>query len=139
MAPCVNVGDYHTSVSGNQSLLVYSCRISKNNSWHCVGKQNGMAPLCICQFFRTHAPGIGQLNILIRIGAFRFTGKSKRIVVGSKFFTKKKSVRKGSVFFSMKSHRPFISEPNNIWTMLWMKSIDGFSVVQCFELVRRSP
>ena len=42
-------------------------------------------------FIERIRPGIEQLNILIRIGAFRFTGKNKkRIVVGSQLSAKEK-------------------------------------------------
>ncbi len=93
-APCINNSDEYTNIIND---TVYTGFI------HIKGLQNKLiqsildhrranGPFLYLQDFieRIH-PGLEQLNILISIGAFRFTGKSKKQLLWEANFLQKKS------------------------------------------------
>jgi DNA polymerase-3 subunit alpha len=78
--PCVNRGDYKTSITGTD---IYVGFIHVNNLENSVAKRiseerkvNGEY-LGLEDFIRRTGTTLEQMIILIRIGAFRFTGKTK--------------------------------------------------------------
>ncbi len=92
--PCVNQSNYLTSISGNdvhmgfvhiEGLEEQLCRQVINER-----EINGVY-LHLQDFIERIRPGIEQLNIFIRIGAFRFTGKSKKELLWEANFLQKKN------------------------------------------------
>ena len=62
----------------------------------------------LADFMERMAPGIEQLNILIRIGAFRFTEKSKKeLLWEANFLHRKKPVTEGTGFLFHESPQSF--------------------------------
>jgi len=103
-APCVNTSDYLTKIIGND---IYMGFIHLKSLEQKVGEsipkertRNG--PFRGVEDFVQRIPtGIEQLNILIRIGAFRFTGKTKRTLLWEArlMFSEKKEVRHSMSIF----------------------------------------
>jgi len=101
-APCLNRSDNATSVSGKVVYIGFS---------HIQGLEEQLigsilrnrnkagAYLNLADFIERLSPGMEQLNILIRIGALRFTGKSKKeLLWEANFLHKKKDKQSGSGF-----------------------------------------
>lgn len=80
-APCVNHSDAFTNIYGNTIYIGFvhlkSLEVKMGNRIPEERIKNGPY-LSLDNFLRRIVVGIEQLRILIRIGAFRFTGKSKR-------------------------------------------------------------
>lgn len=92
--PCVNNSDEYTNISGKevyvgfihikglQSKLVETIIDERNNNGYYLHLQN---------FIERTNVGLEQLNTLISIGAFRFTGKSKKTLLWEANFLQKKN------------------------------------------------
>jgi DNA polymerase-3 subunit alpha len=94
-------------------------------------------------FIERTRPGIEQLNILIRIGAFRFTGKNKKELLWEANFLQKKSVNHevNAVLFK---EAPMNFELPALVQLPLDDAIDeiellGFPVCNVFELVDDDP
>ncbi|MEO7482355.1 MAG: DNA polymerase III subunit alpha, partial [Ferruginibacter sp.] len=93
-APCINNSDYYTNITGNE---VYTGFI------HIKGLQAALAEtfleerkingpyLHLQNFIERTNIGQEQLNTLVSIGAFRFTGKSKKTLLWEANFLQKKN------------------------------------------------
>lgn len=93
-APCINKSDYYTNITGNE---VYTGFI------HIKGLQQLLAEniledrkingsyLHLQNFIERTNIGQEQLNTLVSIGAFRFTGKSKKTLLWEANFLQKKN------------------------------------------------
>src|SRR5207342_446228 len=110
-APCINRSDYYTSVSGNSVFIgfihvqgleqQFIAEILENRKHN--GHFNQLA-----DFMERMAPGIEQLNILIRIGAFQFTKKSKKeLLWEANFLHRKKPDTGGTGFLFHESPQSF--------------------------------
>lgn len=103
-APCVNASDYLTKIIGTDIFMGFihlksleqriGQLIPKERERH--GLFTGME-----NFVHRIPLGLEQINILIRIGAFRFTGKSKRTLLWEArvLFGEKKETRHTMTFF----------------------------------------
>jgi DNA polymerase-3 subunit alpha len=92
--PCINNSDEYTNIKGN---VVYTGFI------HIKGLQNKLVEtileerrlngpyLHLQDFIERVNPGLEQLNTLVRIGAFRFSGKSKKQLLWEANFLQKKN------------------------------------------------
>lgn len=92
-APCVNLSEQYTSISGNEVYVGFI---------HVKGLQDKLLEkmfddrrvngpfLHLQDFIERIDPGIEQLNTLISISAFRFTGKSKKTLLWEANFLQKK-------------------------------------------------
>ena len=80
-APCVNHSDYFTSISGKTIYIGYvhlkDLERKIGESIPAEHQRNGNFK-SLDNFIRRIPVGLEQIRILIRIGAFRFTGKSKK-------------------------------------------------------------
>lgn len=103
-APCVNTSDHLTKIIGKDIYMGFihlkslERKIGKGVPKECT--VNG--PFSSMENFIHRIPiGMEQLNILIRIGAFRFTGKTKRTLLweGRLLFSEKKEVRHSMSIF----------------------------------------
>lgn len=91
-APCVNHSNYHTSISGSNVFtgFIHIDGLEQQLAHAIIEhRQQGYAHLQ--DFIERLSPGIEQLNLLIRVGAFRFTGKSKKELLWEANFLQKKS------------------------------------------------
>jgi DNA-directed DNA polymerase III PolC len=80
-APCINNSEYLTTINGNFIYVGFihlkSLETKLGQLIEIERKQNGLFK-SLDNFIRRVPIGLEQISILIRIGAFRFTGKSKR-------------------------------------------------------------
>lgn len=80
-APCINKSEYLTTIYGNAIYVGFihlkSLESRLGQAIEAERKQNGPFK-SLDNFIRRIPTGLEQLFILIRIGAFRFTGKTKR-------------------------------------------------------------
>ena len=92
--PCVNHSDHYTNIR-NQKVYVGFIHIkSLQNKLIEVllEERNQNGPFTsLTDFIQRTNPGLEQLNILIRIGAFRFTNKSKKTLLWEANFLQKKA------------------------------------------------
>lgn len=81
-APCVNSSDYLTTIFGKKIFIgfVHLKSLESKIARHIESERNQNGFYKSLDNFLRRTPGIGleQLRILIRLGAFRFTGKSKQ-------------------------------------------------------------
>lgn len=110
-APCVNLGDYHTTIRGKDIYLGFM-------HLHSLDDKTGLAILherdtngafeSFDDFIDRVSIGIEQVSILIRINAFRFTGKSKRALLWEAHFKLEKKPKNELVPSLFKQERrPF--------------------------------
>jgi DNA polymerase-3 subunit alpha len=80
-APCVNAGAYHTTISGKTVYVGFihlkSLESKVAQEIEVERKRNGPYTT-LNNFLRRIELGLEQVRILIRVGAFRFTGKNKQ-------------------------------------------------------------
>ncbi|NBP05643.1 MAG: DNA polymerase III subunit alpha [Bacteroidetes bacterium] len=79
--PCINHSDYLTNINGRKVHLgfVHVSSLEQKLAEHIVAERNTNGPyLSLFDFKERVEPGLEQLKILIRIGALRFTGKSRK-------------------------------------------------------------
>jgi DNA-directed DNA polymerase III PolC len=109
-APCLNRSDNATSVSGKNVYIGFShIQGLEEQLIGAILRNRNKAGnyLNLADFIERLSPGMEQLNILIRIGALRFTGKSKKeLLWEANFLNKKKDKQSGSGFL-------FHEEPQN--------------------------
>jgi DNA polymerase III alpha subunit len=81
-APCVNQSDHLTTIYGTQIYLgfIHIKSLELKIAQHIEAEREQHGAYTSLDNFLRRTPGIGleQLRILIRIGAFRFTGKGKQ-------------------------------------------------------------
>ena len=107
-APCVNHSDAFTNIYGHTIYIGFvhlkSLEAKLGNLIPEERHQNGPY-LSLDNFLRRIVIGIEQLRILIRIGAFRFTGKNKRSLLREAllYFSESKSTRHSFDLFNMEA------------------------------------
>lgn len=78
--PCVNNSDYYTNITGKNITIgfVHIAKLESKTARNIVDERNENGPYSnIEDFIRRISPGIEQLLLLVKINAFRFTGKLK--------------------------------------------------------------
>ncbi|HVB02911.1 MAG TPA: DNA polymerase III subunit alpha [Chitinophagaceae bacterium] len=94
VAPCVNQGEYLTSIQGSlvHTGLIHVQGLSQAVAEGILEERIKRGPFLHLQDLieRTAVPG-EQLNILIRVGALRFTGKNKKELLWEANFLEKKN------------------------------------------------
>ncbi|MCW5909612.1 MAG: DNA polymerase III subunit alpha [Cyclobacteriaceae bacterium] len=97
LAPCVNHSDYLTTIYGTQIYIgfIHLKSLEQKIGNHIEQERKKSGPYKSLDNFLRRVPGIGleQLRILIRLGAFRFTGKTKQQLLWDSmlFFNKARS------------------------------------------------
>jgi DNA polymerase-3 subunit alpha len=140
-APCVNRSMYLTSVKGND---VYMGLI------HLEGLEKNLADQIIVNrivdgdykslldFIERLEPAVAQLNILIRIGAFRFTGRNKKeLLWEANFLQKQTQLTTGKQLFKsdpLKFALPHLAQ-HPLDDAIDQIELLGFPLCNVFELV----
>ena len=101
-APCVNRSEYLTTIYDDQIYIGFihlkslEAKVAKQIS---IERQENGKYKSLDNFLRRISVGLEQVRILIRIGAFRFTGKSKQQLLWSSmlFFSNAKTRNKTTV------------------------------------------
>ncbi|MEP7372253.1 MAG: DNA polymerase III subunit alpha [Chitinophagaceae bacterium] len=146
-APCINKGEHYTSIVGDQ---VYTGFI------HIKGLQDKLIELLLEErklngpyshlqnFIERTNVGLEQLNTLISIGSFRFTGKSKKELLWEANFLQKKHQP------ALHGGQPLFEEPplefklpelldSRLDDLYDEMEILGFTLSNPFELVEEDP
>jgi DNA polymerase III alpha subunit len=145
-APCLNHGEYLTMVTGTTVYMGFihvqgleeqlMITVIENR------KQAGLF-LNLADFIERISPGIEQLNILIRIGAFRFCGKTKKeLLWEANFLHKKNTEPSGSGFLFREQPQQFhlpelVQHPLD--DALDEIELLGFPLCNVFELAMEDP
>ena len=140
-APCVNNSTYLTSVKSKEVFM---------GLIHIDGLEKKFAELLITNrlidgeygslqdFIERAQPAIAQLNILIRIGAFRFTGKNKKeLLWEANFLQKQTRLTTGKQLFkseSVKFTLPHLAQ-HPLDDAIDQIELLGFPLCNVFELV----
>jgi DNA polymerase-3 subunit alpha len=93
--PCINTSSYFTSISGSTVTIgfVHIQGLEQELATKIIDERNRDGKYKHLQdFIERIKPGIEQLNLLIRIGAFRFTGKNKKELLWEANFLHKKTL-----------------------------------------------
>lgn len=92
--PCINNSDEYTNIHGDEVYtgLIHIKGLQDKLSERILGERKAHGPFLHLQDFieRTNT-GLEQLNTLISVGAFRFTGKSKKQLLWEANFLQKKN------------------------------------------------
>lgn len=93
-APCVNNSDLYTNIRGNEVYagFIHIKRLHSKLVETILEERNTNGPyLHLQDFIERVNPGLEQLNTLISIGAFRFTGRTKKRLLWEANFLQKKN------------------------------------------------
>ncbi|MBZ4187653.1 DNA polymerase III subunit alpha [Niabella beijingensis] len=91
--PCINNSEYYTSIDDNTIYLglIHIKSLQKKLAEAILdNRDNHGSFLHLQEFIERINPGLEQLNILIQIGAFGFTGKSKKRLLWEANFLQKR-------------------------------------------------
>lgn len=142
-APCVNNSDEYTNIRGNEVYVgfIHIKKLQSKLIKMIIEQRNTNGPYLHLQNFieRTNI-GLEQLNTLISIGAFRFTGKSKKSLLWEANFLQKKNqpqLHAGRPLFEdepLKFSLPELKD-NRLDDLYDEMEILGFTLSNPFDLV----
>ncbi|TKK65425.1 DNA polymerase III subunit alpha [Ilyomonas limi] len=142
-APCVNCSYEYTNISGNEVYVgfIHIKGLQTKLVETIIEERTSNGPYLHLQDFieRTNI-GLEQLNTLISVGAFRFTGKSKKRLLWEANFLQKKNVpelHKGTPLFGDEPLEFTLPEliDNPLDDLYDQLEILGFTLTNPFELV----
>ncbi|WP_207513233.1 DNA polymerase III subunit alpha [Longitalea luteola] len=146
-APCVNNSEIYTAIKGDEVYTGFiHIKSLQERSMQLIVEERkaGGVYLHLQDFIERTDIGLEQLNLLVSIGAFRFTGKSKKQLLWEANFLQKKNkaviLESGSLFrekpieFSL----PVFTD-NAIDDLYDQKEIMGFTLVNPFAMVDEEP
>lgn len=96
-APCINQSRYLTSIKGKVIHLgfIHISGLEQKVAEHILGERHEGGPFTDLDNFLYRVPmGLEQLLLLIRIGAFRFTGQTKQTLLWKAHFILNKSSKR---------------------------------------------
>jgi DNA-directed DNA polymerase III PolC len=142
-APCVNKSEYLTTIYGKDIYIGFvhlkslEAKLAKQIA---IERENNGTYNSLTQFIRRINVGLEQLRVLIRIGAFRFTGKSKQHLLWEAmlYFNEAKSKRlSGNELFDtdLKNYPLPKLERNSIEDAFDEIELVGFPLCDPFTLV----
>jgi DNA polymerase-3 subunit alpha len=142
-APCVNNSDEYTNIRGNEVYVgfIHIKKLQSKLIETIIEERSVSGPYLHLQDFieRTNI-GLEQLNTLISIGAFRFTGKSKKSLLWEANFLQKKNqpqLHAGQPLFEeepLKFSLPELKD-NRLDDLYDEMEILGFTLSNPFDLV----
>src|SRR6185295_2139164 len=101
-APCMNQSEYLTRVSGATVIMgfIHVQGLEEQALVNILENRKQLGDFAdLADFIERNSPGIEQLNILIRIGAFRFSGRTKKELLWEANFLHKKNASSSSTGF----------------------------------------
>ena len=144
--PCVNKSDYLTRVNGTQVYMgfVHVQGLEEQLMIMVMENRKRMGPfLHLADFIDRISPGIEQLNILIRTGSFRFSGKTKKELLWEANFLHKKNTSPSASRFLFREQPLHFHLPKLVQHPLddALDEIEllGFPLCNIFELVKEDP
>jgi DNA-directed DNA polymerase III PolC len=146
-APCVNNSDLYTSIKGDEVYagFIHIKALQEKAMLLIVEERKAGGPFLHLQDFieRTDI-GLEQLNILVSVGAFRFTGKTKKQLLWEANFLQKKNKAHMPVSDSLFQEKPVeFTLPkltdNEIDDLYDQKEILGFTLTNPFAMIDEEP
>jgi DNA polymerase III alpha subunit len=145
-APCLNRSEHLTIVSGTMVFMgfVHVQGLEERLVISVIENRRRLGPfLHLADFIDRISPGIEQLNMLIRIGAFRFSGKPKKELLWEANFLHKKNTRPSGSGFLFGNEQRHFNLPELVQHPLddALDEIEllGFPLCNVFELVKENP
>ena len=146
-APCINNSDVYTSIKGNEVFTGFiHIRALQERSMQQIieERKEGGLFLHLQDFIERTGIGLEQINILVSIGAFRFTGKTKKQLLWEANFLQKKNKTHIPVSDSLFEEKPVefnlpVLTDNAIDDLYDQKEILGFTLLNPFAMVDDDP
>jgi DNA polymerase III alpha subunit len=145
-APCLNRSDYLTQVSGTQVFMgfIHVQGLEEQLMITVMENRKRLGPFFhLADFIDRISPGIEQLNILIRAGSFRFSGKTKKELLWEANFLHKKNASPSASGFLFREQPIHFHLPKLVQHPLddALDEIEllGFPLCNIFELVQQDP
>jgi DNA-directed DNA polymerase III PolC len=144
--PCLNQSDYLTTVSGTIVFIgfIHIQGLEEQLMKEVIENRRQWGDfLNLSDFNDRICPGIEQINILIRVGAFHFTGKSKKELLWEANFLHKKNATPSKSGFLFREeiqsfHLPELAQ-HPLDDALDEIELLGFPLCNVFELVKENP
>ncbi|MCK5104158.1 MAG: DNA polymerase III subunit alpha, partial [Cyclobacteriaceae bacterium] len=143
-APCVNTSDYLTRIIGKDIYMgfIHLKSLERKVGEGIPKERTVNGPFSSMENFIHRIPiGMEQINILIRIGAFRFTGKTKRTLLWEArlMYSEKKEVRHSmSIFEPQASYQVPVLEKRPFEDAFDELELLGFPLCDPFTLLENS-
>ncbi len=141
--PCMNSSEWLTTVSGTEIFMgfIHVQGLEEQMVVQALDNRKRLGPYTdLSDFIERISPGIEQLNILIRTGAFRFTGKTKKELLWEANFLHKKNTPVSGTGFLFHEKPQSFQLPELIQHPLddALDEIEllGFPLCNVFELVK---
>jgi DNA polymerase-3 subunit alpha len=142
-APCVNNSEIYTAIKGDEVYTGFiHIRSLQERSMQLIIEERkaGGVYLHLQDFIERTDIGLEQLNILVSIGAFRFTGKTKKQLLWEANFLQKKNKAHIPVSESLFEEKPVefslpVLTDNAIDDLYDQKEILGFTLSNPFAMV----
>ncbi len=145
--PCVNRSDLYTNIHGEKVFVgfIHIKSLQQKLMERMVENRAEGGPYAdINDFIERINPGLEQLNILINIGAFAFTGKSKKELLWEANFIRKKTAVADDGGLALFHEKPVIYRlpdlvDNPVDTLYDQIEILGFPLNDPFALINEDP
>lgn len=143
--PCVNLSDLYTNIHGGKVYVGFIHIKGLQNKFieTIIEERTNGVYLDLTNFIERTNPSLEQLNILIRIGAFSFTGKSKKTLLWeANFLQKRIAISNDPVIFNEPLNFNFelpilIDDPiDNLYDQM---ELLGFTITNPFVMVDADP
>ncbi|HIA36848.1 MAG TPA: DNA polymerase III subunit alpha [Flavobacteriales bacterium] len=144
-APCVNRGQFMTSIKGSTIFLgfIHLKQLERKLAHRIIEERKASGPFNGLQdFIKQTEVTLGQLSILIRVGAFRFTKKKKKVLLWEAYFilnTAHTILGRNELFATeIKEHRLPPLQHTDLDDMLDEIELLGFPLCSPFSLLKSS-
>jgi DNA polymerase-3 subunit alpha len=144
-APCINKSEYLTTIYGKEIYIgfIHLKSLEKKVAQQIAVERNHGAYRSLNDFMRRIPIGLEQVRILIRMGAFRFTGKSKQKLLWEAMLyysnTKTKNRNTSELFDTEPNEYPLpVLQRNELEDAFDEIELLGFAMCDPFKLVATS-
>ena len=142
-APCVNNSDLYTTIKGNEvytGFIHIKALQEKTTELMLEERKASGDYLHLQDFIERTAIGAEQLNILVSVGAFRFTGKTKKQLLWEANFLQKKNKTHVPASDSLFEEKPVqfnlpVLTDDPVDDLYDQKEILGFTLINPFDMV----
>ncbi len=145
-APCMNRSEYLTRVSGTTVIMgfIHVQGLEEQALENILENRKRLGEFAdLADFIERNSPGIEQINILIRIGAFRFSGRTKKELLWEANFLHKKNASSSATGFLFREQPQHFQLPELVQHPLddALDEIEllGFPLCNVFELSKEDP
>ncbi|HEX2901283.1 MAG TPA: hypothetical protein VHS96_16325 [Bacteroidia bacterium] len=145
-APCINSSDFLTNISGNDIYLGFILMkgFEKSIAEAVVSARKNRPYVSLADLLaRVPAMGVEQATLLIRMGALRFTGKSKKTLLWEigMYFSKAPALKQATTLFQVEEVNwqlpPLLDQ--SIEDAYDQMEILGFALCSPFDLTTKPP